>query len=261
MTLDAARARFAVLVITLILSISGAIIRAQTPVRLPDDRNSLESPAANEKRPEDTTQRIENSRQPAETVKWTDVYIWRLMAFGIGVQVIGFALVWWQVGQLKRGIQGETHSRLYDHYLKITERLAAEKDLRAYFYDPKVELKEGAANYADLRDRIDMMCEVILGLLEHAAVQEKNLPKDSWEACWEKYTHERFDKSLELRKFLRDNHGWYAKSFCRVVAERYPHLIKVCGCTIDVAAANADCPAPTPTAPVGTTSAESVRGK
>lgn len=194
----------------------------------------------------------ENANQRVETVKWTDVGVFIVMIVGmllqLGVSAVGFGLIWFQVGlfrvqieQLNRGIRGETHSRLYDHYLKVTERLAEQSKLRPYFYNPDKELKEDDAGYADLREEIDMMCEIIAGLLEHAAVQEENLPKDSWEACWKAYTIERFAKSVELRKFFRDNYEWYAESFRRVVKAEFPHLILPCGCTTEAAAKQKTC--------------------
>ena len=190
-----------------------------------------------------------NATQQAERVKWTDVVIAIAVSLQLLISVVGFWLIWLQVKQLNRGIRGETHSRLYDHYLKVTERLAVESKLRPYFYDPKKELKEDDAGYADLREEIDMMCEIISGLLEHAAVQKENLPKDSWVACWQAYTYERFEKSVELRKFFRDNRKWYAESFRNVVELKYPHLVLPCGCTAEEctteeAAKEKTCPKP-----------------
>jgi hypothetical protein len=165
-----------------------------------------------------------------EKVKWTDVWDFRVLTVGIVLQLFALGLVWRQIEKLKQGIQGETHSKLYDHYLKVNELLSQQSRLRPYFYNQKV-LKEDAAGYADLRDEIDMMCEVIAGLLEHATVQEVNLPRATWETCWKAYTYERFEKSPELRQFFHDNQEWYAEPFRKVVGRRYPELIKPCNST------------------------------
>ena len=163
-------------------------------------------------------QRVDSPAPPAEIVKSTEVSIVRLMLIGIGLQAAGFLFVFWQVYQLKRGIQGETHSKLYEHYLKVTEMLLDAEEDRSYFY------VEGAAASKNIEskppDRVDMLSEVILGLLEHAAVQKKNLPSDSWERCWQAYTYERFDRSPALRKFFEKNKNWYAESFLQVIDER-----------------------------------------
>ena len=67
-----------------------------------------------------------------------------------------------------------------------------------------------------------MMCELLAGLLEHAALQRKNLPGEFWEECWRNYTYERFDSSPALREFWRDNPKLYALTFRTVVNFR-PH--------------------------------------
>ncbi len=182
-----------------------------------------------------------------ETVKWTDVEILRWMKIGILVQaiisVLGFLILFFQITQLNRGIRGDAHSKLYDHYLKVTERLADAPHLRPYLYNCKI-LNLEAAGYADLREELDMMCEIILGLLEHATVQKENLPEDSWHACWEAYTNERLEKSVELRRFFRENYRWYAKSFQCVVKEKFPHLVHDCNCDTDTVITQNTCPAP-----------------
>jgi len=162
-----------------------------------------------------------------DKVTWTDLEAMiPMMGFGlqIVISIAGFTLVWWQIKQLNRSIAGDTHSKLYDHYLKVTELLSQKPALRPFFYEG-VELERGFPGYADLRAEIEMTCEIILGLLEHAAVQEKNLPKETWETCWKAYTHERFEKSPELQKFFKDNRKWYAEPFRKVVGSRFRELI------------------------------------
>ena len=143
--------------------------------------------------------------------KWTEV----LQAT---IAIIGFVLVIHQVWRLKRTVQGQTNTSLYGHYLKVNELLLQNPHLRPYFYEDKL-LDESAGDPKDahLRGEVEMMCEVIAGLLEHAVVQKDNLPADSWENCWKAYTHERFQRSGELRQYFKANQTWYAKSFCDVV--------------------------------------------
>jgi hypothetical protein len=164
----------------------------------------------------------------SEKVRWTDLEaIIPIIGFSLQliISAVGFGLVVWQISLLNRGIQGDTHSRLYDHYLKVNDLLSKKPELRPYFYDGK-SLEASHPKHADMLAEIQMMSEVILGLLEHAAVQKDNLPPDSWANCWSNYTDERFQKSPELKKFFKDNHQWYALSFCEVIRGKFPELLK-----------------------------------
>ena len=146
--------------------------------------------------------------------KWTDV----LPAI---ISTVGFGLVIYQIWRLKLSVQGETHSRLYNHYLEINKLLLAKPNLRPYFYENKVFGRgESGTEEAQLRGEVEMMCELIAGLLEHAVLQKNKLPPDSWENCWKAYTYERFEKSGELERFFAENQKWYAKVFCDLVNER-----------------------------------------
>lgn len=160
-------------------------------------------------------------------VGWTDVQaIIPIIGFSLQLLIssVGFALLIRQITLLNRGIQGDTHSKLYNHYLKVNDLLSKKPELRPYFYDGK-PLEEGSPGHENVLAEIEMRSEIILGLLEHAAVQKNNLPADSWEHCWSAYTYERFKKSPELQKFFRNNYHWYAGSFCEVVRKKFPQLL------------------------------------
>jgi hypothetical protein len=125
--------------------------------------------------------------------------------------VVGFVVIIYQIRQLKRAVQSDTHSKLYSHYLEVTKLWLQKPQLRPYFYEGKT-LDESAPNYQDMRREIDVMCEVILGLLEHAVLQKTNLPGDSWKNCWKAYAEERYTCSPDLSKFFSVNRNWYAKA-------------------------------------------------
>ena len=127
--------------------------------------------------------------------------------------VIGFLIVIYQIRELRRVVQSDTHSKLYAHYLEVNKLLLQNSHLRPYFYDRKI-LEESDLNQPNLRQDVDMMCEVVLGLLEHAVLQKTNLPDDSWQNCWMVYVYERYQKSPELAKFFSANRKWYARSLC-----------------------------------------------
>ncbi len=87
---------------------------------------------------------------------------------------------------IQRAIQSDTHSKLYTHYLEVTKLLLQKPQLRPYFYGGKV-LDKSVPDQADIRQEIEVMCEVFLSLFEHAVVQKNNLPGDSWQNCWRAY--------------------------------------------------------------------------
>ena len=146
-------------------------------------------------------------------VPWNDVA-------QLAISVVAFPFVVYQIWQLNRSVQADTHSNLYDHYLKVIELFFEKPHLRPYFYECKRLTDDAnAAGNEKLRREIDVMCETIAGLLEHAAVQKKNLPGDSWENCWKAFTVERFRQSPALRQFLAKNGGWYAEAFRTMLAK------------------------------------------
>ena len=61
------------------------------------------------------------------------------------------------------------------------------------------------------------MCELMTGLLEHATLQQMNIPTSIWEECWEKYTNDRFNESPAMRLYWERNRHLYAKDFRKVV--------------------------------------------
>src|SRR5712691_11830474 len=85
--------------------------------------------------------------------------------------IIAFVVVIYQIRQLQRTIRSDTHSKLYSHYLEVTKLLLQKPQLRPYFYGGKV-LDNSVPDQADIRQEIEVMCEVFLGLLEHAVVQK-----------------------------------------------------------------------------------------
>jgi hypothetical protein len=130
--------------------------------------------------------------------------------------IIGFVVVIYQIWRLKLTIQGDTHSKLYTHYLEVTKLLLQKPELRPYFYEGKTLDAKLPAD-AELRQQVEMMSEVFLGLLEHAVLQRKNLPGDSWNNCWKAYVRERYTTSPELARFFRANQKWYAKALCEAL--------------------------------------------
>jgi hypothetical protein len=133
-----------------------------------------------------------------------------------GASVFGFLFVGYQLRQARRNIRGATEHTLYVHYTKICKLLIGKPHLRPYFYENKTMLLQDPDN-PHLREEIDMMSEAILGLIEHSALHEKNLPSDTWNNCWMPYAHERLDKSREMRDFFAPNRAWYTATLRRVI--------------------------------------------
>jgi hypothetical protein len=138
--------------------------------------------------------------------RWTDV------AQGfvpIAVALAGVPFIWYQLREVNRSVQGETLSELYGHYHDVVSIFLERPHLRPYFYENKT-----LDDFADpeLRSQVRTMCELIAGVLEHAVVQEQNVPKGSWKDCWESYVRERLKTSVVLREYLKENMDIYLKT-------------------------------------------------
>jgi hypothetical protein len=86
--------------------------------------------------------------------------------------------------------------------------------LYPYFYANKI-LDVASADQT-LREEVDIMAEAILGVIEHAAIQRKNMPRYAWEQCWKKFAHERINKSEQLKEYYDKNQNWYTTDIKRV---------------------------------------------
>jgi hypothetical protein len=133
-----------------------------------------------------------------------------------GASVFGFFFVGYQLWQARRNIRGTTEHTLYVHYTEVCKLLMGKPQLRPYFYDNQTMSAPDPDN-PHLREEIDMMSEAILGLIEHSALHEGNLPGDTWNNCWMPYAYERLDKSKEMRDFFRPNRAWYTATLRRVI--------------------------------------------
>jgi hypothetical protein len=145
-------------------------------------------------------------------VKWTDVA-------QLGVSVIGFGLIIYQIWLLRRSTAGSTYASLYGEYSDVCKLFLEKPYLRAYFYNAEPVPTKAQGNEPILQE-VETMCELVTGLLEHAALQKKNIPPNIWKECWEKYTYERFDRSPALAIFWKANKHWYAEDFKDILAAR-----------------------------------------
>ena len=144
--------------------------------------------------------------------KWTDV-LQLLITAG------GFWLVIVQMKHLRRSTAGNTYATLYGEYMDVCKLFLERPKLRTYFYHPAA----GAPDMPDggeARQEVEAMCELMTGLLEHAALQKMNIPDDIWEQCWKKYTDERFNESPSMRSYWEQNKDLYAEKFRAVVPAR-----------------------------------------
>lgn len=129
--------------------------------------------------------------------------------------IIGFIFISVQLVHLIRSIRGATQDRLYAQYTEICKLFLQNPHLRPYFYENKTLTDSERASTPRLAQEIDFMSEAILGLIEHAVLQKKNLPGDAWKHCWLPYTRERVAKSDAMRKFFQTHKGCYAKALCK----------------------------------------------
>ena len=144
----------------------------------------------------------------AEEVKWTDVA-------QLGVSIIGFGFVWYQVRQLGKAVAGDAYTSLYEQYVEVGKLFLERPHMRPYFYNDRA-VDERARDGEKILAEVEIVSELMTGLLEHAALQRHSMPRKIYEECWQAYTKERFEKSPALRAFWEKNKGWYAKKFHEV---------------------------------------------
>jgi hypothetical protein len=132
--------------------------------------------------------------------------------------VIGFPVLIYQVLKLRNNLEGATQDRLYAHYTEICKLFIQNPELRPYFYGRsedagKIVTRERAQECNDnlTAAKVAFMCEAILGLVEHAVLQKKNLPGDAWRNCWRPYAMERLEQSEVLENFFPLNADWYSR--------------------------------------------------
>jgi hypothetical protein len=134
--------------------------------------------------------------------QWTDV-LQVLIAF------FGFLFVIYQVRRLVGSIAGDAHASLYGQYMDLLKMFLERPQLRPYFYKSNAS----PASWPDdarQQQEVEAACEMMLGLLEHAALQQQNLPNSSWEECWIAYTKERFAESPVLNDYWKKHIELYA---------------------------------------------------
>src|SRR5271170_6157502 len=106
----------------------------------------------------------------------------------------GIVFIAYQVTQLRKNIRGATQDRLYAHYTELCKLILQKPYLYPYYYENE-KYVDSDSNPKDLKDELNLVSEVVLGLVEHSKLQEKNMPADSWENCWLPFAMERLDKS------------------------------------------------------------------
>jgi len=126
------------------------------------------------------------------------------------ISIVGFPILIYQVLKLRANIEGATQDRLYGHYTEICKLFMQHPELRPYFYGRSDGAGKTVTANDSLAPKVAFMCEAILGLVEHAVLQRKNLPSDSWGHCWRPYALERLKESQALEDFFFPNEHWYA---------------------------------------------------
>jgi hypothetical protein len=143
--------------------------------------------------------------------------------------VIGFFVLFVQVRHLRNNIRGATHDRLYAHYNDVCKELMKKPELYPYFYGElpyppdinnaacKIKTLDAPDTNKTVSNEVKILSEMICGVIEHAKVQEKNLPLDSWMNCWLLYSLDRIDRSPSVHKFFKENSNWYTPSVKKVL--------------------------------------------
>lgn len=141
------------------------------------------------------------------------------------ISAAGFYFLFSQIKAVNQTIERDTHSKLYSHYLEFNKLLLEKPHLRPYFYDNRIlVMNDNGKEILKLRAEIDMACEILCGLLEHAALQLENICGDAGENCWKEYTRVRFTNSVELTKYYVDNREYYTKRLQQTIKGLIPNL-------------------------------------
>jgi hypothetical protein len=141
-----------------------------------------------------------------------------LTAYGtvglVGCTVIGFLFVWLQLRRVKQTIQADAQDSLYGRYQGLLALLADRPYLYSYLYEKKWPVVSGS-DHPHLRAELALACEAILGLLEHAALFEEDVPDAAFGECWRPYADARMEESVALQKFYERNRHIYAAALRR----------------------------------------------
>jgi hypothetical protein len=140
---------------------------------------------------------------------------------------IAFPTIIFQLWLLRRNLLAATQDRLYAHYTEVCKLFMQNPELRRFFYQFEAASAQTAdgqttpsstatalpavAQQTELA-KAAFMCEAIFGLIEHAALQMHNVPKDAWTRCWRPYAVERVAQSDTLEKFFDPNAHWYTQT-------------------------------------------------
>jgi hypothetical protein len=130
------------------------------------------------------------------------------------VSIIGFPLVLNQFKQMRSTAAGQAHSWTFEYLDRIHGDFLEKPQLTPFFYSRKVVSQSDGE---DVRRRVDIMCERILCVLEHAVLQKDNMPSDGGQNCWREFALIRFERSIELRRFFAMNRRIFSAEFCRFV--------------------------------------------
>jgi hypothetical protein len=114
-------------------------------------------------------------------------------------------------------LKAQTLASIYREYFRVCRELLKRPDLRPYLYDGK---RLNGAHDADSARRAEVatICELMTGVLEQAAVQRPNLPKDAWTSCWHAFVREMYrDPASEFADYYRQHRHFYATAFHDIV--------------------------------------------
>jgi hypothetical protein len=116
-----------------------------------------------------------------------------------------------------KNLQAQTLATIYREYFRVCREVVKRPHLRAFLYEG---LRLDAAHKADdtLRAEVTTICELMTGVLEQAAVQRKNLPREAWLRCWRPFVREMYrNPASEFAEYYRKHRHFYATCFKAIV--------------------------------------------
>jgi hypothetical protein len=130
----------------------------------------------------------------------------------LAIAILGFAVVIYQIRQIKQALHSDTHSKLYAEDFDWAKLIIEYPELRPYFYENQ-EINEETINSTRARTLAELLCVHF----EHVVLQMENLPSHI-KPRWEDYIRGICSTSPAIRAHLKTHPDWYSDRLHRLLS-------------------------------------------
>lgn len=150
------------------------------------------------------------------------------------VQLICLPLVLYQVMELRNSLHSTAHSSIYTRYADTIRWLLDKPHLYPYFREnTRLEKSGTAPDHATKKAEVNLLCELTTTLFEHAMLEQKNMPPESWQECWLPYIKASYEQSVEMRLFFEKHQNLYVPKFRKLIADEVKPKLHSAESTLD----------------------------